>query len=65
MNWEMGYEGLLDLRLFDASGHLIYQREDNSSFIRSISVADLPTGVYFLTATYEGEKITKKVLITR
>ncbi|MFT4663774.1 MAG: hypothetical protein ACI8YQ_003058 [Polaribacter sp.] len=60
---DSGITTAVDVRLFDASGHLVYESKSNGNFIRPISVESLPVGIYFLRLEYDGGEATKKVMV--
>lgn len=62
---DKGITTAVDVRLFDASGHLVYESKSNGNFIKPIPVESLAVGIYFLRLEYDGGQETKKVMVLR
>ncbi len=59
---ESSYSGKVSVRLFDALGKLVYEREENSFALKRINTNHLMDGVYFLVLEYGDERISRKVM---
>ena len=60
---ESAYSGKVNVRLFDALGHLFYEQENNAFALKRIETSHLVSGVYFLVVTYEDEVLSEKVFL--
>jgi len=60
---DKGITSAVDIRLFDASGRLVFEDKSNGNFIRPIQVGALPVGLYLLRLEFDGGEETKKVMV--
>ena len=59
---ESSFSGKVSVRLFDALGKLVYEREENAFALKQINTGHLMDGIYFLILEYGDERISKKVM---
>lgn len=58
-------QGILNYRIINAVGELVKRGDINYNSANSLSVNEIPSGVYFLEIYHNGERAVKKVIISR
>ena len=54
-----------DLSVFDAQGRMVWQQSNLLSPTANINVADLPSGLYFVSLRSAGTVVTKRLVVSR
>lgn len=65
VDFNANFDGMVDVRLFDAGGRLYFETRNNASNIRSIDAKNLSNGVYFLHISNTITTITEKIYIQK